>query len=710
MPPSSIGGQRGSHRMSVWAELSRRNVIRVTGLYVVGAWLVLQVAETVLPIVEAPSWVLKLLLAALAVGVIPAALLAWVFELTPQGLRRERELHRSQPGTGPSARRLDIAVIALLLITIGTTLALRPGSPVADPNATQVPVAADAAQPSAPLQAPASPAAVALGIGVLPFDNLSEEAANAFFAGGVHEEVLTHLSRIAGLRVISRTSMLKIAEEKLDITAIGQRLGVSHVLEGSVRRANDRVRVTVQLIDAATDEHVWADNYDRTLDDVFGIQSEIALAIAERLHVELSPRLVDRIRERPTENQQAYDLYLRAVDLNRGWPGADGFAEIVDLLEQALLLDPAMLAAMTMLVEAHGRLAWLDQDPDGRHQARARELLTTIRERWPQRPEAGLALAHYVYTVERDYGRALVEFRAVQPALPNDIAVLNGVAYSLKRLLRLEEWLVATRQVVEIDPISPLAQTELARALHATGRGEDAIAIAHAAVARAPDCANCRSLEAYVQLDVRGDVEPLLSLAGELPAGQSPDAGMMYMAATILAGRGDMQQALAVLEQLRNTETGMAQVQPDIYAAMLLRAADRNEEAATFAARAYRGASDELGSTRVRNRDYVALNHAIAAAAAALAGERAAMRAWSERATAEPPSEAYMANNRDEMLAYAHALDGDPSGGWALLAPLVADPLLLSARYVLSQRFLLDSLFGTVPAYRAHMLELQARL
>lgn len=696
--------------MSVWAELSRRNVIRVTGLYVVGAWLVLQVAETVLPIVEAPSWVLKLLLAALAVGVIPAALLAWVFELTPQGLRRERELHRSQPGTGPSARRLDIAVIALLLITIGTTLALRPGSPVADPNATQVPVAADAAQPSAPLQAPASPAAVALGIGVLPFDNLSEEAANAFFAGGVHEEVLTHLSRIAGLRVISRTSMLKIAEEKLDITAIGQRLGVSHVLEGSVRRANDRVRVTVQLIDAATDEHVWADNYDRTLDDVFGIQSEIALAIAERLHVELSPRLVDRIRERPTENQQAYDLYLRAVDLNRGWPGADGFAEIVDLLEQALLLDPAMLAAMTMLVEAHGRLAWLDQDPDGRHQARARELLTTIRERWPQRPEAGLALAHYVYTVERDYGRALVEFRAVQPALPNDIAVLNGVAYSLKRLLRLEEWLVATRQVVEIDPISPLAQTELARALHATGRGEDAIAIAHAAVARAPDCANCRSLEAYVQLDVRGDVEPLLSLAGELPAGQSPDAGMMYMAATILAGRGDMQQALAVLEQLRNTETGMAQVQPDIYAAMLLRAADRNEEAATFAARAYRGASDELGSTRVRNRDYVALNHAIAAAAAALAGERAAMRAWSERATAEPPSEAYMANNRDEMLAYAHALDGDPSGGWALLAPLVADPLLLSARYVLSQRFLLDSLFGTVPAYRAHMLELQARL
>jgi TolB-like protein len=692
--------------MSLWAELSRRNVIRVTGLYVVGAWLALQVAETVLPIVEAPGWMLKLLLAALAVGVIPAALLAWVFELTPQGLRRESELDRSQAGTGPSARRLDIAVIVLLLLTIGTTLALRPGSTVVDPK--PAPVAADAAQPSAPLQAPAAaPAALALGIGVLPFDNLSEEAANAFFAGGVHEEVLTHLSRIAGLRVISRTSMLKIGEENLDITAIGQRLGVSHVLEGSVRRANDRVRVTVQLIDAATDEHVWAENYDRTLDDVFAIQSEIALAIAERLHIELSPRLVDRIRERPTDNQQAYDLYLRAIGLSGNWRGAEGFIEIVDLLEQALQLDPAMLAAMTMLVKAHGRLAWLDADADGLHEARARELLTRVREGWPQRPEAGLALAHYLYTVERDYGRALVEYRSVQPSMPNDSEVLGGISNSLKRLDRNEEWIVAARQVVEIDPASPLAHTELANALQSVGRREEALAIAKATSARAPDCAWCRTMEASLQLDLHGDVEPLLALASDQRAVQSLDPENVYSAATILAGRGDMKQALAVLEQLRTTAKDMSQVQLDVHAAMLLRAAGRGEEAASYASRAYQGASDELGATRVRSREFVAFSYARAATAAALVGEREAVRTWGQRATSEPlagSSTLY----RDYLLAYAYALDGDPSGGWALFSPATADQL--SARFVLSQRFLLDNLFGTVPAYQARMIELQTEL
>lgn len=697
--------------MSLFAELSRRNVIRVTGLYLVGAWLVLQVAETVLPIIEAPGWMLKALLALLALGVIPAALFAWVFELTPQGLKRESELDRSQAGIDPTARKLDIAVILLVLVAVGTTVALSRGSPAADAKVAAVPVAADAVNPLPPGQAPTASqpaqAPLALGIAVLPFANLSEEPANAFFAGGVHEEVLTHLSRIAGLRVISRTSMLRIAEDKLEIPAIGQRLGVSHVLEGSVRRANDRVRVTVQLIDAASDEHVWAENYDRTLEDVFAIQSEIALAIAERLHVELSPRLVDRIRERPTENAEAYDLYLRALNLKRVWRGAEGFAEIIGLLEHALRLDPTMLPAMTILVEAHGRMPWLGRDPDGRHEARARELLTTIRERWPQRPEAGLALALYLYTVERDYARALVEFRAVQPAMPNEVAMLAGIAGALKRLDRREEFLVAARQMLEVDPESPLAQDEMARALAHLGRGEEAIAMVDAMVARAPECLECRLQAANYRVSFRGDVKPLLALSRE--RGDGRDKADSLLMSTILASGGAVEQALALFDALRPTAAGMDLVFLDAQAALLLIADGRREAAAPYATRAYQRAGDELGTVRSGTGE-PAYHYALAATAAALAGDKAATRTWRERAIAEPEADLFVAVDRDFMLAFAYALDGDPSTGWARLAPMVGDPARLPAGRLLSMRFLFDSLFGTVPAYRARTLELEEEL
>jgi TolB-like protein len=169
------------------------------------------------------------------------------------------------------------------------------------------------------------------GVAVLPFSNLSEDPNNAFFAGGVHEDILTSLSRIADLRVISRTSMLKIAEQGLDIRAIGLQLNVSHVLEGSVRRAGDRVRVTVQLIDASNDNHLWADNFDRQLDDIFAIQSEVAQKIAGQLEAELSPELAQQLAEAPTQNTEAYDLYLKSREMARTWRAAEGFKQMQPL-------------------------------------------------------------------------------------------------------------------------------------------------------------------------------------------------------------------------------------------------------------------------------------------------------------------------------------------------------------------------------------------
>ena len=262
--------------MNLVRELKRRNVFRMAGLYLVGAWLLVQIASTLFPAFGVPGWALRGLVIVLALGFIPAVIFAWVFEFTPDGIKRDEEVAPGQsiaPKTAQRMNRLIIAGLMLALVYFGFDKFVLQHRR----EAAQVAPTAQVTQPAA---AVVTETAVAPGVAVLPFENMSPDPDNAFFAGGVFEEVLTKLSKVPELRVISRTSMEQIAKQNLDVSAIGKRLGVSHVLEGSVRRAGDRVRVTVQLIEAATDNHVWAENYDRKLDDVFAIQSEIALAIA----------------------------------------------------------------------------------------------------------------------------------------------------------------------------------------------------------------------------------------------------------------------------------------------------------------------------------------------------------------------------------------------------------------------------------------------
>jgi TolB-like protein len=255
--------------MSLFAELKRRKVIRVAVVYAATAFAVLQAADIMLPQMGVPEWGLSLVVALIVLGFPIAIVLGWALEVTPEGVRvtPSAALDDSADGAATPAllgkRTLAVAGGLLLLgIGLGAGWFLKPPAPPAEPAA-----AAERAAPVAQMQVAAEIApvpeieatALARGVAVLPFENLSEDPANAFFAGGVHEEVLTSLSLIADLRVISRTSMLRIAESQLDVPAMAQRLGVSHVLEGSVRRAGNRVRVTVQLIDAARDEHLWAE-------------------------------------------------------------------------------------------------------------------------------------------------------------------------------------------------------------------------------------------------------------------------------------------------------------------------------------------------------------------------------------------------------------------------------------------------------------------
>jgi TolB-like protein len=291
---------------SFFGELKRRNVIRLAGLYLVGAWLVVQVAGTVLPMFGTPEWLPRTIVVLLAIGFVPAIIFSWVFELTPEGLKRDEDVAPEQSIGPQTGRRMDRMIIAVLVLALGyfafDKFVLTPRR--------QAALAASA------LPNESKSVINAKSIAVLPFENLSKNEENAFFADGVQDEILTNLSRIADLKVISRTSVMQYKSGVArNLREIGQQLGVAHLLEGSVQRAANKIRVNAQLIDARTDAHLWAQTYDRDLADVFAIQSEIAKAIAEQLQARLSPNEKAAIEKPPTADLAAFDLYTRAKTL-----------------------------------------------------------------------------------------------------------------------------------------------------------------------------------------------------------------------------------------------------------------------------------------------------------------------------------------------------------------------------------------------------------
>src|ERR1044071_2026879 len=295
-----------SAKLSFFAELKRRNVVRAAGLYLVGAWLLTQVASTVLPMFGAPGWLPRSIVVLLAIGFVPALIFSWVFELTPEGLKREQEVAPEQTITPQTGRRMDRTIIVVLVLALGY-FAFDKFVLTRRREAGLVSSAA-----------PNEPRSIinAKSIAVLPFENLSSDKENAYFTDGVQDEILTDLSRIGDLKVISRTSVMQYKTgAQRNLREIAQQLGVAHLLERSVQRAGNKVRVNAQLIDARTDAHEWADNYDRPIDDVFAIQSEIAKAIADQLQAKLSPNEKSAIEQAPTRDVAAFDLYSRARNL-----------------------------------------------------------------------------------------------------------------------------------------------------------------------------------------------------------------------------------------------------------------------------------------------------------------------------------------------------------------------------------------------------------
>src|SRR5437016_2870898 len=398
-----------------FSELKRRNVYKVAVAYGVVGWLVIQVSSTVLPTFHAPEWVVQTLVVLVLLGFPIALVLAWAFELTPEGIKRTEDVDHSQPTTHRTGRTLDFLIIAVLLVIIGVFAYQRFGPS----QKTSVSVSAIPEK----------------SIAVLPFENRSRDPDNAYFADGIQDEILTRLAKIADLKVISRTSTQHYKSAPENLSEIARQLGVAHIVEGSVQKSGDSVRVNVQLIKAANDSHLWADTFDRKLTDIFSVESEVAKAIADQLRAKLTGQEEQVIAAKPTDNPEAYDAYLRglAYSLKTSFTPANALGA-QKYLKEAVRLDPKFALAWALLsyTDAVGyRTATLQPTVALREEARqAAETALTLQ---PNLGEAVHAKGYYHYSCLKDYDAAERYFEQARPLLPNSSRIPESLAYVERR-------------------------------------------------------------------------------------------------------------------------------------------------------------------------------------------------------------------------------------------------------------------------------------
>jgi len=309
--------------MSLFVELKRRNVFRVGLAYLVASWLLMQMVDVLAPVFALPDWAPKLIFLILAIGLVPAIIFSWVFEMTPEGIKRESEVDRSNSITQTTAKKLDMVTIGLLVAAIAAVALDRfmpgpeaptTGSDISSVTSTEQSAATADQKPDSALvsenqEEPEKPKPSDKSIAVLPFVNMSDDAGNEYFSDGISEEILNALAKIKDLKVAGRTSSFAFKGKNQDLRNIGVALNVAHILEGSVRKAGNRVRITAQLIKVDDGFHVWSENYDRELDDVFAIQDEISAAILHQLKAHLMGEEATSVAR---TDAKTYDLYLLA--------------------------------------------------------------------------------------------------------------------------------------------------------------------------------------------------------------------------------------------------------------------------------------------------------------------------------------------------------------------------------------------------------------
>src|SRR5213076_1656103 len=407
-----------------FAELQRRKVYRVAAAYIIAAGFIIQIGSAVFPAWELPNWTLRLVVVLLLAGFPVALILAWAYDVTPQGIQVTA---KAPPGVH-RRRNIITLIVAGLAISAVAGFCLFPR---------------------------ASGRNVEKSIAVLPFQSLSDEKENAYFADGMQDDILTNLSKIGDLKVISRMSVMPYRGDAVrNAREIGKALGVATLLEGSVRRIGNRVRVNVQLIDASNDEHIWAEDYDRDLTDVFAIQTDLAQKIASALQAKLSPNEKEQLDRQPTKDPNAYLLFIQAHNYaNRPDHLRDDSLKAEELFEQAIKLDPKFAAAFAGLSMVE---SWIYHSFEPTPARRGKALLNadeSLRLQ-PNLPEGHLALGFSYYYGDRDYERAFAEFEIAKRDLPNEAQAYMAIGAIQRRQGKWAESTANLEKAATLDPKS----------------------------------------------------------------------------------------------------------------------------------------------------------------------------------------------------------------------------------------------------------------
>jgi adenylate cyclase len=432
-----------------FAELRRRNVYKVAVAYAVVAWLLIQAASIFFPAFDAPPWVMKIFIIVIILGFPVALIFSWAFEITPEGIKLESEIEPNKSITRRTGRKIVAVTIALAVVAAGLFV-------------YQLVRSKSTSAPRQDASAARTEAAIVpnKSIAVLPFDNLSRDPDNAYFCEGVQDEILTRLAKVADLKVISRTSTQHFKSTPDNLPQIAKQLGVAHILEGSVQKANDQVRLNVQLINALTDAHLWADTYDRKLTDIFAVESEIAKTIAETLQAKITGSEKTSIAKAPTANPEAYELYLKGRFFWNKRTGVD-LRKAIEFFNQAIAKDPnyalayAGLADSYLLLPNYGGAPTADVVPPARAAVnKALELDESLAE-----ANASLGLLD---TLDLRLERAITHFERAVQLKPNYATAHHWLGLGHLSLGHFDQAIAEGKRATELDPLSVIINADFA--------------------------------------------------------------------------------------------------------------------------------------------------------------------------------------------------------------------------------------------------------
>lgn len=587
--------------MSLLKELKRRNVFKVAIAYAISTWILLQLTDVLTSILGLPEWAPKLILLMLVVGFVPALILAWAFELTPEGIKLEKDVPRADSIAPKTGRKLDYIIIVSLGLSLGYFI----WESRFEQKTAEIETAKTAVVIEEPVVEPPEPE-IDLStldidknsIAVLPFANRSADAEDIYFTDGIHDDLLTQLSKIDAFSVISRTSVMEYRGTTKNLRQIALELNVANIMEGSVQRAGDRVRINVQLIDAYTDEHLWAEIYDRelTTSNLFDIQTEIAKAIAAALRATLTDSELASVAEVPTDNVAAYDLYLQARRFVQG-ETISGYQMAIDLFKESLVLDPNFKLAWIGLARAHMTNYWsFGGDPANRDLAL--DAIEHARSIDPDFAELFIAEGFYWYWGYLDYERALYKLDKAIEMMPGNDEAYMWRGWVSRRAGLWEQAVQSMQQALKLNPRVHFNWHEYAVTLLYLHRYEEAMNAVEQARVIDPDSFWGKTTEARIVLQQSGDTQTALQLTIGAQRASDYDFFETYMLTNMLARRHD--DALAAARSLVNElEIGqnLITLREDWAAQNLyfMGKADEASQAASAALFRLKGLSAELG-------------------------------------------------------------------------------------------------------------------